>query len=139
MNIVIDCSFIMSSILPDELQLKIDDVYNQISNKVYNVYVPSIFYLECNNVLISSLQKQRINNSDYEEYLQLLNQLPITVDKFCSTAESLHSIGRIATTYNLTSYNSSYLDLALRLEAKIATLDKELLSSCGIANIESVI
>ena len=139
MNLVIDCSFIMSSILPDELQLKIDGVYNQISNKVYNVYVPAIFYLECNNVLISSLKKQRINNSDYEEYLQLLNQLPITVDKFCSTAESLHSIGRIATTYNLTSYNSSYLDLALRLEAKIATLDKELLSSCGIANIESVI
>ena len=42
-------------------------------------------------------------------------------------------------THNLTSYDSSYLELALRLEAKIATLDKELLSSCGIANIESVI
>jgi hypothetical protein len=71
MNVVIDCSFIMTSILPDELQLKVDEVYNQISNNVFNVYVPAVFYLECNNVLISSLKKQRINNSDYEEYLQI--------------------------------------------------------------------
>ena len=139
MNLVIDCSFIMTSILPDELQLKVDEVYNQISNNVFNVYVPAVFYLECNNVLISSLKKQRINNSDYEEYLQILNQLPVTVDKFCSTSESLYSIGRIATAYNLTSYDSAYLELALRLEAKIATLDKELHSSCKIANIESII
>ena len=139
MNLVIDCSFIMTSILPDELQLKVDEVYNQISNNVFNVYVPSIFYLECNNVLISSLKKQRINNSDYEEYLQILNQLPVTVDKFCSTSESLYSIGRIATAYNLTSYDSTYLELALRLEAKIATLDKELRNSCEIASIESIL
>jgi len=139
MNLVIDCSFIMTSILPDELQLKVDEVYNQISNNVFNVYVPSIFYLECNNVLISSLKKQRINNSSYEEYLQILTQLPVTVDKFCSTSESLYSIGRIATAYSLTSYDSAYLELALRLEAKIATLDKELCNSCKIANIESVI
>jgi predicted nucleic acid-binding protein len=139
MNLVIDCSFIMTSILPDELQLKVDEVYNQISNNVFNVYVPSVFYLECNNVLLSSLKKQRINNSDYEEYLQILNHLPVTIDKFCSTSESLYSIGRIATAYNLTSYDSAYLELALRLEAKIATLDKELRSSCEIANIESII
>ena len=113
--------------------------YNQISNNVFNVYVPAVFYLECNNVLISSLKKQRINNSDYEEYLQILNQLPVTVDKFCSTPEALYSIGRIATANNLTSYDSAYLELALRLEAKIATLDKELRSSCEIANIESII
>ena len=30
MNLVIDCSFIVTSILPDELQLKVDEVYNQI-------------------------------------------------------------------------------------------------------------
>ncbi len=139
MNLVIDCSFIVTSILPDELQLKVDEIYNQIADNVFNVYVPAVFYLECNNVLISSLKKQRINNSDYEEYLQILNQLPVTVDKFCSTSEALYSIGRIATAYNLTSYDSAYLELALRLEAKIATLDKELRSSCEIASIETII
>lgn len=127
MNLVIDCSFIMLSILPDEIHLKIDKVYNQILNKVYNVYVSVIFYLECNNVIIFSSKKQRINDSDYKEYLQLFNQLSITVDKFCSTSESLYSIGRIAIMYNLTFYDLSYLEVALLLEEKIANLDKELL------------
>ncbi len=139
MNLVIDCSFVMSSILPDEMQLKVDSIYNQISKKVYNVFAPAIFYLECNNVLISSLKKQRINKSEYEEYLQLLNTLPINIDKFCSSPESLHTIARIATKYNLTSYDAAYLELALRLEAKIATLDNGLANGCKIANVESVI
>jgi predicted nucleic acid-binding protein len=116
----------MSSILPDEKQLKVDNIYNQMSNKVYNIFASAIFYLECNNVLISSLKKQRITRSDYEEYLYFLNTLPINIDKFCSDSESLHIIARIATKYDLTSYDATYLELALRLEAKIATLDNSL-------------
>ncbi|WP_425364191.1 type II toxin-antitoxin system VapC family toxin [Candidatus Tisiphia endosymbiont of Hybos culiciformis] len=139
MNLVIDCSFIMSSILPDEKQLKVDNIYNQISNKVYNVFAPAVFYLECNNVLISSLKKQRITKSDYEEYLHFLNILPINIDKFCSNCESLHVIARIATKYGLTSYDATYLELALRLEAKIATLDNGLANSCKMAHIDSII
>lgn len=51
----------MSSVLPDEIQPKVDDIYQQIANKIYNIFAPSIFYLECNNVLTSSLSKGRIN------------------------------------------------------------------------------
>lgn len=139
MNLVIDCSFIMASILPDELQTKVDEIYEQISTKVYNVYVPAVFYLECNNVLISSLKKKRINKNDYEEYLQILYHLPVTVDRFCSNPESLYAIGRIADKYDLTSYDGAYLELALRIGARIATLDKALSQSCKTADIESVI
>ncbi|WP_410521148.1 type II toxin-antitoxin system VapC family toxin [Candidatus Tisiphia endosymbiont of Ditula angustiorana] len=139
MNLVVDCSFIMSSILSDEQQLKVDNIYHQISNKVYNIFAPAVFFLECNNVLISSLKKQRITKSNYEEYLHLLNTLPINIDKFCSSPESLHTIAKIATKYGLTSYDASYLELSLRLEAKIATLDNNLVNSCKIANIESII
>src|SRR5271154_4141250 len=109
MNLVVDCSFIMSSVLPDEMQTKINCSYQQIANNVYSIFAPGIFYLECNNVLISSLKRGRINKSDYEEYLQLLNVLPIMIDKFCSTSESLYSIAKVATAYNLTSYDAAYL------------------------------
>lgn len=118
------------------MEVNLSDEHNNIL--LYFV-IDQLFMQQSHNVLISSLKKQRINNSDYEEYLQILNQLPVTVDKFCSTPEALYSIGRIATANNLTSYDSAYLELALRLEAKIATLDKELRSSCEIANIESII
>lgn len=138
MNLVIDCSFIMSSILPDEIEIKVKKVYNQIAEKRFNLYVPAIFYLECNNVLISSVRQKRINQDNYEEYLQILNQLPITIDRFCSSPESMILIGRIADQYNLTSYDAAYLELALRLEAKIATLDKALSHSCKMSKVESI-
>ena len=65
MNLVIDCSFIMTSILPDELQLKVDEVYNQISNNVFNVYVPSVFYYAGinDNKLLNSMYYLRSNIS----------------------------------------------------------------------------
>ncbi|ABV78584.1 type II toxin-antitoxin system VapC family toxin [Rickettsia bellii] len=139
MNLVVDCSFIMSSILPDESAQKNNKIYDQITENIYTLYVPSIFYLECNNVFINSLKRKRINKNDYDDYIKSLNLLPINVDKFCSTPESLYTIARLATEHNLTSYDACYLELALRLEADILTLDKSLIASCQALGIKLVI
>ena len=77
MNLVVDCSFIMSSVLPDENQEKIEEIYYQISQNIYKVYVPAIFYLECSNVLLSSLRRNRIKEEQYLDHLNLLSLLPI--------------------------------------------------------------
>ena len=136
MNLVVDCSFIMSSLLPDEKEQKIEEIYHQVAENKYKVYVPAIFYLECTNVLLSSLKRKRINKKTYEEYINLLSLLPINVDNFSATPESLYSISKISTTYNLTSYDASYLNLAIRIEASVATLDKNLIAACELAKIK---
>lgn len=139
MNLVVDCSFFMSSILPDETQNKVEDIFYRISQREFIVYVPSIFYLECSNVLVSSLSRDHITQESFEEYSNLLKLMPITVDKFSATTESIYSISRLANKYNLSSYDASYLDLAIRLEASIASLNKKLLDACTKANIISVL
>jgi len=139
MNLVVDCSFFMSSILPDEIQNKVEEIFYRISQREFIVYVPSIFYLECSNVLVSSLSRNRINQESFEEYSNLLKLMPITVDKFSATTESIYSISRLANKYNLSSYDASYLDLAIRLEASISSLDKKLLDACAKANIPFVL
>ena len=136
MNLVVDCSFIMSSVLPDENQEKIEDIYYQISQNIYKVYVPAIFYLECSNVLLSSLRRNRIKEEQYLDYLNLLSLLPINTDKFCASSESLYTIGNLAKKYNLSSYDASYLDVAIRMEASVATLDKHLIASCKRKDIK---
>jgi predicted nucleic acid-binding protein len=136
MNLAVDCSFIMSAILPDENQEKIEEIYYNISQNVYKVYVPAIFYLECGNVLVSSLRRNRITEEQYLDYVNLLSLLPINTDKFCSSSESLYTIANLAKKYNLSSYDASYLDVAIRMEALIATLDKNLISSCKILDIK---
>jgi predicted nucleic acid-binding protein len=139
MNLVVDCSFIMSSVLPDENQEKIEDIYYQISQNIYKVYVPAIFYLECSNVLLSSLRRNRIKEEQYLDYLNLLSLLPINTDKFCASSESLYTIGNLAKKYNLSSYDASYLDVAIRMEASVATLDKHLIASCKRKDIKLAI
>ena len=139
MNLVTDCSFIMSSILPDENQSGVEDIYNDIANNTYKVYVPSVFYLECNNVLLSSLKRNRITQKNYDDYLDLLSVLPICIDNFCATPESLYMMRNLSTKYGLTSYDSSYLEVAIRMKASIATLDKKLATICKDINVQLVL
>jgi predicted nucleic acid-binding protein len=126
----------MSSILPDEKQTKlIDEIYNNIANNIYKVYIPSIFYLECDNVLLSALKRKRIDRTDYNEYINLLSLMPLNVDNFSSSTESLYTISTLANKHSLTSYDTSYFELALRMETSLATLDKNLAKKAKEANI----
>lgn len=136
MNLVVDCSFIMSSILPDENQTKIEAIYKQIDQGLYEVYAPSIFYLECHNVLLCSLKRERITTENYSEYLKILSSLPIKIDIFSTTTDSFYPIGNIADKYELSSYDASYLDLAIRMESKLVTFDKKLIRACKKVNVE---
>ena len=136
MKVIIDCSFAMSSILPDENEIKIEQLFYDIEQNKYKVLVPAIFYLECSNVLISAFVKKRIAKIDFDEYINLLNLLPINIDKFSTTSESLYAIASLSLKYNLTSYDASYLELAIRMDAMIATLDKNLILACNLANVK---
>ncbi|MFA6037228.1 MAG: type II toxin-antitoxin system VapC family toxin [Legionellales bacterium] len=126
--LVIDTSFIMSDLLPDENG-------NEIDLALYSIHVPALFYLECSNVLQVALKRKRIKNADFKEYLQVLNGLPINVDKFSATSESLYSISKLSQEHDLTSYDAAYLELAIRLGAKLATCDFNLKKAAGKNNI----
>lgn len=121
---VVDCSYFLSFIMPDEKN-------NTIDLAAYSVYVPSIFFLECMNVLKTALKKQRITNIQYEECMWSFKDLPFNVDHFSSTQESLQTISRISLEHNLTSYDASYVELASRLNASLGTHDKKIIDVCS--------
>jgi len=131
MNLVLDCSVILSSLLPDEKQ-------PHIQYSLYKIYVPVIFYMECNNVLLSSINRKRIDSADYQEYLLTIQGLPINVDKLSASAESLYFISELAIKNSLSSYDASYLELAIRLKAKMATIDNKLIKACNAHQVEVV-
>ena len=89
--------------------------------------------------MLSSLRRNRIKEEQYLDYLNLLSLLPINTDKFCASSESLYTIGNLAKKYNLSSYDASYLDVAIRMEASVATLDKHLIASCKRKDIKLAI
>jgi predicted nucleic acid-binding protein len=121
---VVDCSYFLSFIMPDEQN-------NDIDIAAYSVFVPSIFFLECMNVLKTAIKKQRITKIQYEECMWAFKDLPFNVDHFSSTQESLQTISRISLEYNLTSYDASYVELALRLNASLGTHDRKIIEVCS--------
>lgn len=130
MNVcVIDCSFFISSLLPDEKNSNFDFI-------AFSIHVPSIFFLECLNVLATALKRERIAKNQYEECMASFKDLPFKVDHFSSTQESVYAISQLSQKYNLTSYDASYLELASRLKAPLGTLDKKLVEACKIEKIK---
>jgi predicted nucleic acid-binding protein len=87
--------------------------------------VPAIWPLEVGNVLLVAERKKRLSEASVVRFLALLNSLPITVEQ--ETPERmLKEIVSLARTHELSTYDASYLDLAMRLGLPIATQDASL-------------
>lgn len=126
---VIDCSFFMGWLLPDEMEKNFDPLS-------LSIHIPSIFFLELLSVLRKSLKQQRITQQEHDEFIEYSQLLPFHVDHFSSTQESLCAISNLSKKHDLTSYDASYLELALRLKVPLGTLDKKILAACHLEKIE---
>jgi predicted nucleic acid-binding protein len=66
-----------------------------------------------------------IERSMVELFLQTLEDIDFQIDVEAST-RALTDLTEIAREHRLTPYDAAYLELALRLSAPLATLDKDL-------------
>jgi predicted nucleic acid-binding protein len=88
--------------------------------------VPAIWPLEVGNVLLVAERKKRLSEASVVRFLALVSSLPITVEQ--ETPERmLKEIVSLARAYELSTYDASYLDLAMRLGLPMATQDASLI------------
>ena len=125
-DFVMDNSVSMSWCFQDEANDYSDAALDMLAEST--VVVPSIWPLEVVNVLLVAERKQRITESDSIRFLTLLSQLPIVVD-FETPGEMMKNILTLARANALSSYDASYLDLAMRRGLPLATLDNRLLKA----------
>jgi predicted nucleic acid-binding protein len=96
---------------------------------------PAVWPLEVGNALVVAERKGRLSPTDAASFLALLGDLTITVIQ--EPAERmLTEIFSLARQHQLTTYDASYLDLALRLGVPLATRDAALIRAakkCGVA------
>ena len=123
---VVDNSVVMSWCFKDETNLYADAVLDILSEAT--AIVPSIWPLEVVNVLLAAERRKRLKQADSVRFITLLSQLPIVVEHEWpeKTMKDLLALGRAN---RLTSYDASYLDLAMRKDCPIATLDKKLMQA----------
>lgn len=100
---------------------------NSILDKVAHAgaTVPSLWSLEVSNVLLVAERRGRITRPQSEEFLTLLQALPIECDLLTGQRCFQHAMG-LARQFQLSAYDATYLELAQRLGLGLATFDTRL-------------
>lgn len=96
-----------------------------IAERLHDDYaiVPMIWELELANVLRTACLRRRLDGQSAQAVAAQIASLPIEVDRQAVTPAELLGL---ALRFGLSSYDASYLALALRLQLPIATVDRAL-------------
>jgi predicted nucleic acid-binding protein len=122
--LVVDSSVAVCWSMPDESS-RVADAALEIARRGF--VVPALFFYEVRNTLIVNERRGRINSNWTEQALAKVSALAIVVD-FEPDDSALMSLAR---QHTLSVYDASYLELAVRLGATVATLDRKLASAAA--------
>lgn len=124
MQFVLDCSMTMAWLFEDEKTKASEHLLTQFS-KDARAIVPSLWMWEVGNVLLVAQRRKRVTHAQASGFLQMLKILPITIDE--KSAQAAHGVTfELALEQDLSSYDAAYLELALRRQLPVASLDKKL-------------
>ncbi len=87
--------------------------------------VPAHWILEVTNTLLVGERRNRLKSGQRQQFLAGIASLPIRVDLETSI-RGWDAIPALAERHGLTSYDAAYLELAMRLDVPLATLDQAL-------------
>ena len=125
-HFVVDNSVVISCCFRDETNNYADTVLDRLTEAA--AAVPSIWPLEVVNVLLVAERQKRLSESESIRFITLLSQLPIVVE-YERPEMMMKELLALARANNLSSYDASYLDLAMRKGLPIATLDNKLIKA----------
>jgi len=96
--------------------------------------VPSLWPLEVANVLLVAERTKRLTKAQSMRLLKLLYDLPIIAEN-TTTERAWGEVLSLGRDYSLSSYDASYLELAMREGLPLATQDgslKRAARKCGV-------
>jgi predicted nucleic acid-binding protein len=97
--------------------------------------VPATWGLEVANVIAKAEEKALVTEARSGEFLEMLEDVDIEADS-ATFAHALSDTLQLARRYKLSSYDASYLELALRLGLPLATLDEDLQKAAKKAGVK---
>lgn len=130
---VLDCSVTMAWCFEDQSSDYTEKVLDALART--SALVPSLWLYEVANVLLTAEKKGKITAADSVQFLELLSKLPILMSEEIPVGiqKELLSLGR---NYQLSSYDTTYLLLAMQKGLPLATLDSDLIKSCQKAGVK---
>ncbi len=133
MATVIDASVMGAQLLPD-------DRYGDSARRILEQLdteeriAPIIFWYEICNVLLTAKRRKRIDQRHFDACLiQLTDELSLCED----TERDEATVLNLAQRHDLTVYDASYLETAIRRKARLATFDQKLATAASQEKIEN--
>lgn len=123
--IVGDASIVASWFMPDEQPVGIAVLAES------TVLVPTLFWFEFRNLLLVSERRGRISPEQTATILAELAHLPLEIDD----QPLEHRVLGLARRHRLSAYDATYLELAERRGARLATLDQRLAAAAEAEGI----
>ena len=132
-SFVIDASVILAWHDPRENNAYADGVLDCLAEET--AITPPLCCFEVNNVFRLFEKKELITNLDLEKAIAFINKLPILRD-VTAIEFSMPFVLRLSREYALTIYDACYLELAVRLDLPLVSLDNDLIKAASAAGIK---
>lgn len=130
---VLDCSITMTWCFGDEAT---DATYALLDRLATETAVaPAHWPLEVANVLAMAEKRKRITAPTATTFLKLLTTMDMEIDNLTADRTFPHILP-LCRKYGLTSYDAAYLELAIRRQLPLASLDADLRAAAKRAGIK---
>jgi predicted nucleic acid-binding protein len=120
---VLDNSIVMAWSFEDESDEYADAVLDRLANA--SAVVPALWPLEVANALLMGERRKRSTQAETIKWIGILASLPIVIDSETNTHAWRDTLS-LARGLNLTAYDAAYLELAIRRNLPLATIDRKL-------------
>ena len=88
-------------------------------------FVPALWPVEVGNVLLTATRRGRITADEWPRICASLEALPIEIEPV-STSRAWGAVLELTREHRLSGYDAMYLELAVRMQLPLATLDQAL-------------
>ena len=129
---VLDCSVTMAWCFDDEATPYTNGVRDRLAD--VKAIVPALWPIEVANATIVGERRKRLDEARSSRFLSLLSGLPIVVDGE-TAARAWSDTMHLARAHNLSAYDASYLELAVRLGLPLACLDGKLKTAAAAVGV----
>lgn len=131
-GVVVDGSVAVAWCFPDEQGDYPQSVLESLA--AMGAVVPSLWAFEVANALLMGERRKRSTPDETLTSINFIQSLPISVDGAAESqafGQTLH----LARSHNLSVYDASYLELAIRRGLPLATLDKKLKTAAAAEGV----
>ena len=131
MSFVLDNSVVTGWYLPDQATAYTESIATLLESD--KALVPALWQLELANVLKTACTRGKLSLHAARKILDALGTLPIEID---ASAPGQRQLFELTMRHKLSSYDATYLELAMRHGLPIATQDLQLKDAAIAAGVD---